>query len=445
MNRKKPLITDEQIDDLLRSFGDEEGSENSQAPVFEIVDETEYDTDSASQSFSSPFNPNYSHYEDSSDDSESDEVEVDLYELPAAGKKGSAGAPRERNVPEAKGAGYVLKGFVILLMLLCLTWLLPSGNVMNLAAASSSTKDRDTFFQISSRNLMSQSLIDIYAMPRRYVLELSDILTPAPDKTKFTKIKDEERKNYDGTKIYYYKDETIEVKCWREKIDRCIYNFSEVWIADASQLRRTLVDNVISKKHMDFPQNIFKKTNGVVGMSADYCAFRPYGIVIQYGNVIRDKTANKLDIAIYDKMGNFSTGQDNPSFFESDIYKSGDIIHTFAFGPTLVDDYQVSTSRKLTAEPWEQPGEMKDNYPRAAICQFGYEKHYLLCTVNYRGTTAKKFAKALQQKGVRYAYNLDGGQTATLLFNKQIINKVAYGGPRQMSDILYFATAVPEK
>ena len=57
--------------------------------------------------------------------------------------------------------------------------------------------------------------------------------------------------------------------------------------------------------------------------------------------------------------------------------------------------------------------------------------------------TAEEFAEVLQSKGVRFAYNLDGGQTATLMFNKRIFNQVAYGGTRPVSDILYFATAVP--
>ena len=207
------------------------------------------------------------------------------------------------------------------------------------------------------------------------------------------------------------------------------------------------MDNVISKKHRDHPQNIFGKTNGVVGMSADYCAFRSYGIIMQYGNVVRgtSEKGSVLDIAVYDKKGNFSAYNDNKSFFETDVFKNGDIIHTFAFGPVLVDNYEVSTSRKLTMSPRQHPGELTDLYPRAAICQFGYDKHYLLCTLDYHGLSAKGFAEVLQSKGVRFAYNLDGGQTATLMFNKKIINKVAYGGTREVSDILYFATAIPDE
>ena len=336
-----------------------------------------------------------------------------------------------------------IKLSLIVMMLLFLAWLLPSANVMNLSTGSILEKDRATFYQNASGNLLSYALDDVHKTARVYILEMSEAPTPVPDETAFSKIEDEERQNYNGEPIDYYKDETIEVKCWKEKINHCIFNFSEIWTAHPTQLRRTLVDNVISKKHIEHPLDIFSKTNGVVGMTADYCAFRSYGIVIQYGNVVRDNPSNMLDIAVYDRDGNFSVYEDTKSFFDTDVYKNNNIIHTFAFGPVLVDNYEVNKSKKIRYSNDTYPGELDRHYPRAAICQFGYEKHYLLCTVDYRGMTAEEFAEVLQSKGVRFAYNLDGGQTATLMFNKRIFNQVAYGGTRPVSDILYFATAVP--
>ena len=331
---------------------------------------------------------------------------------------------------------------VLLIMILVSAWLLPSANVRVTEQNSSSAKDRDSFFQMSAQHLLSDSLNEVHYIRRKYILEMSETLTPAPDETKFEQKYDIERKNFDGTPIYYYNDDSIEVKCWREKIDENIFNFSEIWITDPSQFRRTLVDNVINKKHLDHPHHIFQKTNGVVGMTADYCAFRNYGIVVQYGNLIRDNYSNVLDIAVFDKNGNLSAYEDNKEFFDTAIYTKGEVVHTFAFGPVLVDNYAVNESGKLTNRYY--PGELNDTYPRAAICQFDYNLHYLLCTLDYHGLSAKEFAEVLQSKGVRFAYNLDGGQTATLMFNKKIINKVAYGGTRPVSDILYFATAIPE-
>ncbi|MBQ1441737.1 MAG: phosphodiester glycosidase family protein [Clostridia bacterium] len=421
MRKTSSHITDEQAENIIKIFDSFNGNYND-------IDDSE--NNPVSNESDSGYSENYSQ------NNESKEITV---KNSTASKSAASAKNLHNNVRNTS-----LKILSIALMILIATWLLPSANVMNLEAAIPSSKDRDAFFQMSSQNLLSDALKDVHVIPRKYILELSETLTPAPDESKFEEKYDDERQNFDGKPIYYYKDDSIEVKCWREEISGKVFNFSEVWISDPSQLRRTLVDNVISKKHLDHPQNIFAKTNGVVGMSADFCAFRNLGIIIQYGQVIRGVKNSILDIAVYDKNGNFSAYEDNDSFYETDAYKNGEIIHTFAFGPVLVDNYAVSDSYKLRLRA-QHPGELRSIYPRAAICQFDYDKHYLLCTLDYEGMNGVDFATVLQSKGVRFAYNLDGGQTATLLFHKKIINKVAYGGTRQVSDILFFATAIPNE
>ena len=37
-----------------------------------------------------------------------------------------------------------------------------------------------------------------------------------------------------------------------------------------------------------------------------------------------------------------------------------------------------------------------------------------------------------------------GGQTTTIVLNNEVINHVNYGSERKISDIIYFATAMPE-
>ena len=54
------------------------------------------------------------------------------------------------------------------------------------------------------------------------------------------------------------------------------------------------------------------------------------------------------------------------------------------------------------------------------------------------------FAKRIHETGCKMAYALDGGQTAAIAMNDQLINRVVYGYQRKISDIIYFATAVPD-
>ena len=88
-------------------------------------------------------------------------------------------------------------------------------------------------------------------------------------------------------------------------------------------------------------------------------------------------------------------------------------------------------------------------YPRAAICQMG-PLHYVTVVSNYEKPnytamhSVNQFARNLQELGITKAYALDGGQTATIVMNDQVMNTVSYGAQRKISDIIYFATALPE-
>ena len=58
--------------------------------------------------------------------------------------------------------------------------------------------------------------------------------------------------------------------------------------------------------------------------------------------------------------------------------------------------------------------------------------------------TVKTFARNIAATGCRMAYCLDGGQTAAIVMGDQLINRPVYGQQRKISDIIYFATAMPE-
>ena len=93
-------------------------------------------------------------------------------------------------------------------------------------------------------------------------------------------------------------------------------------------------------------------------------------------------------------------------------------------------------------------GEIEGDFSRAAICQLG-PCHYLLVTANMepgynKPPNLREMAKYLQDLGLKKVYALDGGQTATIVMNGELMNGVDYGGERNISDIIYFATAVPE-
>jgi exopolysaccharide biosynthesis protein len=55
-----------------------------------------------------------------------------------------------------------------------------------------------------------------------------------------------------------------------------------------------------------------------------------------------------------------------------------------------------------------------------------------------------QFADQMAAFGAEQAYALDGGQTAVIVTGDKLINRPSYGYQRQISDIIYFATAIPD-
>ena len=93
---------------------------------------------------------------------------------------------------------------------------------------------------------------------------------------------------------------------------------------------------------------------------------------------------------------------------------------------------------------------MNDTYARSALGLLG-RHHYLTMNINcgqgeyYYLATLRQAADAMIARGCVKAYTLDGGQTATTVFGGQLINPVQFGWEKPISDIIYFATALPEE
>ncbi len=238
-----------------------------------------------------------------------------------------------------------------------------------------------------------------------------------------------------------YKDSTIEVTCWKERHPNgSEIAFADIQIKHPSQFRRQWSYGDYNSKKNQYPINIFAGSNGVIGMSADFYKHRKYGVIVQYGTVICDKRCDKhkLDVLVVDYNGDFHIWDDTE--LSNHIARNGadDIMLSFTFGPALITD---GVKFDPSTDQWYDLGIPDQICGRAAIGQLG-KLHYLLCTVGNPGIFRPMMADILADKGCVTAYNLDGGQSGTILFRDEVFNKIAYvGKQRDMSDILYFASA----
>ena len=251
-----------------------------------------------------------------------------------------------------------------------------------------------------------------------------------------------QREQLEGTPINYYLDDSIAVVTWKELVGYTVLTFAEVKIADGSQFRRFLADGRYGADTQYKTTEMAQTVNAVLASSGDFYKFHYNGIVVYEGEV-RKVHANKADTCFIDDGGNLIFLSQDVQMNDEEAQKFVDennIRFSLVFGPILVDD-------GVRCEPANYDlGEINSFSPRAALCQMD-ELHYLVVTANPEPEHPGKldihqFAQRLAETGCQKAYTLDGGQTAAIALDGELVNYVLYGQQRPISDIIYFATAV---
>ena len=220
---------------------------------------------------------------------------------------------------------------------------------------------------------------------------------------------------------------------------QAVYTCSEVKIAHPSQFRRFLSDGTFNSGKRYKATQMAASVNAITASNGDFYGYRGYGNIVYNADV---KMADNLylDTCYVDSRGDLIMVDMGELYAMQDVRRfvqENEIRFSLAFGPILIEDGAV------VAKKYYPLGQTEDAYSRAALCQIG-PLHYMLVTVNRRGQNVVKFAQQLKDMGIPKAYALDGGQTSTIVTGNQLMNPVDYGGERQTSDIIYFATAVPD-
>ena len=249
---------------------------------------------------------------------------------------------------------------------------------------------------------------------------------------------------YDDSIIRYYLDETILAVTWQEVHDDSVYTFSEIKVEDASQFRRHLAGGEYGSNMQYLTTEMAETVNAVVASAGDFYRFRDFGAVVYQGQAkrVEGTYAETCYVDFSGDMHFTRAGEVLTTEAVQQYVDENNINFSLAFGPILVDNYE------LQEHSWYGVGEINEGYARSALCQMD-SLHYLVVTANTTGVhqtipTVAMFAKNIAATGCRMAYCLDGGQTATIVMNNELVNRPVYGQQRKISDIIYFATAVPE-
>ena len=334
-------------------------------------------------------------------------------------------------------------------------------------AADEALMDR---FDMYMTNEKANALEGVMAIEKVWWLSDDDLIAPKPNKSRFGTsddpaslqwLLDEARELLGieeflfntnikipyGSKVTYYLDETIFAISWREFKDTCFYTYGEVKIAHPSQFRRFLAGGTYGADKQFTTTQMANDVNAVLASSGDFYKFRNLGIIVYDGEVKRVNSREVDTCFIDDKgdlifsyRGQLGTVQEAQQFVDEN-----NIRFSLAFGPALIDNGQMC--RLPSSYPC---GEIYDTYARAGLCQMG-PLHYVVVTANrekdnysQRMPTIPQFAARLAETGCQKAYTLDGGQTGVIAMNGKMMNPSQYGSQRLISDIFYFATALPD-
>ncbi|MCR4584894.1 MAG: phosphodiester glycosidase family protein [Lachnospiraceae bacterium] len=317
-----------------------------------------------------------------------------------------------------------------------------------------------------ANNAKSEVLADLTYIPKIYTIAEDATVSPAPipeaygqtdDPAVITALFEEytelvgdedivwrEEGNFKGGDFRYYADETIFFVSWKEIFEDHYCAFAEVFVADGSQFRRKLAEDTYGSAVQKAASQLANEANAVIAMNGDYYKFRTEGVTVYNRELYRFKPY-KLELCHVDSNGDLKftyAGELEDEEMARKYVKDNDVLFTLAFGPVLVAD-----GAKRETGGGYLLGQVNENYSRSAIGQLG-EHHYLMMNLNYGyntgGATISETANIMYDKGCRQAYALDGGQTAEMVINNKVYNAIDYGNERMVSDIIYFATALPE-
>ena len=270
---------------------------------------------------------------------------------------------------------------------------------------------------------------------------------PAPDESAFTE------SGYD--------DGTITVTVEKVQTDKAIFNVARVKLTDASQFRTA----VTARGKTDRISSLARKANAVVAIGGEYFASEDAGYIVRMGEVQlnskkkpRKKPVETRDLLAVDENGDMHivlrkrNAKQNKSVNEDfteqlrALTEEYTLINVFDFGPALVVD----------GTKQEMPGNYSFNIdslePRCAIGQTGPLEYALVVvdTIKHHDRSGKQgadfndLAQFMADLGCTQAYNLDGGNSALMVFHGQNYSDKTEKEERSVSDIIYFATLIAQ-
>ncbi len=239
-----------------------------------------------------------------------------------------------------------------------------------------------------------------------------------------------------------YEDASISLKLETRDEEGVRWRIAWVTIQDPSQMRTATAGKLTSSKTA-LISSMAAKNNAVIAINTDYMSNDPVKTSYEYrmGEKVRNKPNRKKDLLMIDQNGDFKLfPKSNQEAIDAWLNEGHQIINAFTFGPALVIDGQLIQMES----GYGYAGDGKN--PRMAIGQLGKLSYVLVLaegrTKDSEGATHQELADFMAVLGCQQAFNFDGGNSATMVYNGGYYQQKSKNNERTQSDMLYFATLV---
>ena len=237
-----------------------------------------------------------------------------------------------------------------------------------------------------------------------------------------------------------YLDESLHVTIEYGRAYDTDYLVARIQIANPTQIRSGMA-SANGKGEMN-GNKLAKHVNAVFAVNGDFYQTNRTSFgkhIVRQGVLKKHNADGNLDALIIDENGDFhiivkAKEKDFENF-------EGTIVNCYAFGPALVIDGEQVTELIDNGYGAEKPTQ------RVCIAQTGPLSYAVICCAgpenpNCTGLNIHQFSDLVYSLGdIQTAYNMDGGGSATIVFNNEKINTFGSKKIRQISDIIYFASA----
>lgn len=233
-----------------------------------------------------------------------------------------------------------------------------------------------------------------------------------------------------------YRDEHIHIVLteYRE-YDTAIY-VADVTLTAPEFLQTALAKGTYGKNVKEKTSQIAEEANAVLAVNGDYYGAREKGFVIRNGTLYRESAANNTEALVIDATGSFAIVTESETTAKSLLDRGASQV--LSFGPGLIDGGEITVTEE------DEVGKAMASNPRTAIGLLE-PLHYVFVVSDGRtkeseGLSLYELAQFMQSLGAETAYNLDGGGSATMVFQGEVINNPTTNGrkisEREVSDIV---------